>query len=98
MPFGIGRGKKDDEGNPPSEQQPEAPTVDETVSWPEKEGAQPPADPESAEQPPPVEESAEALGEPEPVAAAEAPAEEAVEQPEESRVAVVSEPGAPEED
>jgi phospholipid/cholesterol/gamma-HCH transport system ATP-binding protein len=113
MPFGIGRGKKDDEATPP-EQQPDA--GGESVSWPEKEQPpaepqsveQPPADAESVEQPPPVEEPAavsepERQPEPEPVAAAEEQptAEEqpaAEEEPEESRVAVVSEPAHADED
>jgi phospholipid/cholesterol/gamma-HCH transport system ATP-binding protein len=97
MPFGIGRGKKDDEAQ---EQQPDAPTGGETVSWPEKE--QPPAQPESVEQPPPVEEPTLAAERaPEPVTAVHQQAadeEPAAEQPaasevtEETRVAVVSEP------
>jgi phospholipid/cholesterol/gamma-HCH transport system ATP-binding protein len=137
MPFGIGRDKKDDEANPP-EQQPDAPTGDETVSWPEKEQTAP--DPESVEQPPPVEQPTvahEAAPEPthetvvspqEQPAAAEEPAaaeqpeeptretvaaapqqpesaeeaaaaeEPAAEQPEESRVAVVSEPAGADPD
>jgi phospholipid/cholesterol/gamma-HCH transport system ATP-binding protein len=133
MPFGIGRDKKDDEANPP-EQQPDAPTGDETVSWPEKEQTAP--DPESVEQPPPVEQptvaheaAPEPAPEPEP-AAEEQPADEEIvtsartvaspqtaasadtvpgerpadpepadpEQPEESRVAVVSEPAGADED
>jgi phospholipid/cholesterol/gamma-HCH transport system ATP-binding protein len=75
MPFGIGKGKNDDEANPP-EEQPDAPTGGETVSWPEKD--QPAADPESVEQPPPVEQPTvahEAAPEP---AAEEQPADEEI--------------------
>jgi phospholipid/cholesterol/gamma-HCH transport system ATP-binding protein len=110
MPFGIGRDKKDDEGNRPEDQQQKPPEGD-AVSWPEKEeSAQPPADQESVEQPPPVEAASEPQAAPEPpsdpepaaapAAAAEAdetpPAAEAQaeEEPEQGRVAVVSE-GAP---
>ena len=79
MPFGIGRDKNDDEAKPP-EQQPDAPTGGEAVNWPEKE--QPPADPESVEQPPPVEQPTvahEAAPEPAPEPAAEEqPADEEI--------------------
>jgi len=103
MPFGIGRGKKDDEAQPP-EQPVEPPAESGTVSWPEKEQpAAPPeqptvASPVPAEEPPPVEEPVAPEPMPEPVAAAEPPpAEEpaAEEEPEEARVAVVSEPERP---
>jgi phospholipid/cholesterol/gamma-HCH transport system ATP-binding protein len=96
MPFGIGRGKKDDEGNPPEhEQEAEAPAGGEAVGWPEKEQApaQPPADSAPVEQPPPVEPPPAA---PEPAAAAQ-PAE-AEEPAEESRIAVVSEPAGADAD
>jgi phospholipid/cholesterol/gamma-HCH transport system ATP-binding protein len=100
MPFGIGRGKKDEEGQPGEEPQAEAPGTGEAVDWPEKEdaGAQPPADQESAEQPPPVEPPAAAEAAPDSQAAEEPAGEAAEEQAEEGRVAVVSEPRGPDED
>jgi phospholipid/cholesterol/gamma-HCH transport system ATP-binding protein len=121
MPFGIGRGKKDDEeGQQPAQegegQQPAQ--GEESVSWPEKEQAaeeQPadtqaqdwePAEAGAGEEPPPVEEPAEAPAAEQPAAeqpTAEAGADEpaadaAAEEPEQGRVAVVSEPDAGEED
>jgi phospholipid/cholesterol/gamma-HCH transport system ATP-binding protein len=104
MPFGIGRGKNDDEAQPPEQQQPPAdpesveqpPPVEEPAPEPEA----PPLAPETvatAYQPPAGEESpppsADTVARPQP--AAEEPA---AEQPEESRVAVVSEPTGAEED
>jgi phospholipid/cholesterol/gamma-HCH transport system ATP-binding protein len=104
MPFGIGRGKNDDEAQPPEQQQPPAdpesveqpPPVEEPAPEPEAPplapetvatAYQPPADEES---PPP---SADTVARPQPAAE-----ESAAEQPEESRVAVVSEPTGAEED
>ncbi len=89
MPFGIGRGKNDDESQPAA-QEGQAPTGgEEAASWPEREQA--PSEPQdAAPEPPPVEQ-------PEPPAAgppaSEAPteAEPAAEPSEESRVAVVNE-------
>jgi phospholipid/cholesterol/gamma-HCH transport system ATP-binding protein len=93
-PFGIGRGKQEGEEG----QEPEQPDAPEGAGWPEKEAPAPPA----GEQPPPVQDPEPA---PEPVAASEpepaAPEPAAAaEQPQEesSRVAVVQEPAAPDED
>jgi phospholipid/cholesterol/gamma-HCH transport system ATP-binding protein len=63
MPFGIGRGKNDDEAKPPEEQ----PTADggESVSWPEKDQptvaheAAPEPDPAAEDQPPAEDQTAD---------------------------------------
>ncbi|MDX6672404.1 MAG: phospholipid/cholesterol/gamma-HCH transport system ATP-binding protein [Solirubrobacteraceae bacterium] len=93
-PFGIGRGKQEGEEG----QEPEQPDAPEGAGWPEKEAPAPPA----GEQPPPVQDPDPAPepvaafepepAAPEPAAAAEQPQEES------SRVAVVQEPAAPDED
>jgi phospholipid/cholesterol/gamma-HCH transport system ATP-binding protein len=96
MPFGIGRGKKDDDapgtageaGGQQQPQQPEAAAPGEAVSQPSA------PEPESAEQPPPVEAAAPEAQQPQP----EEPAAAEAEQPEESRIAVVSESGPPDDD
>jgi phospholipid/cholesterol/gamma-HCH transport system ATP-binding protein len=104
MPFGIGRGKNDDEAQPPDQQQPPAdpesaeqpPPVEEPAPEPEA----PPLAPETVatayqphadEESPPL--SADTVARPQPAAEQPAAAE-----PEESRVAVVSEPTGAEED
>src|SRR4051812_29778876 len=87
MPFGIGRGRKEDEEG----QENAAPTGGESVNWPEKQEAA-----EPAEAPPPIEEPAEQPAAERPAAEQPAAEEPPAEQPTYEQPAAAEGNGAPE--